>query len=249
MAGMTEPARPGRRRFQCGLGTLFVTLTLVTVLAAWLGWELRFIWDRQDYVQLCTERGRPCIMAADAGTSRYVNQAVPLPTIPIWRRVLGDEAVAYVGLPADETAEELRQFRLDCERLFPEAVRFGDESVRNALNQKTTANFVDTALGDILDFFSVKHRFRWHFDTAAIKNQYVPITTDSFANVPLHDVLETILEPQSLKYSIEQGELAVAAEPRLSSLASAFSGCGKIRSCQSPPLHVAAGINFRCGRC
>jgi hypothetical protein len=207
---MVEAPKIRRRWLQFGLGPM---LLLVTVFAVWLAWELRFVRERQAYMQRCAERPWPCLMAPDAATSPLINHTIPVPSIPIWRRWLGDEAVVYVGHPEYETPDSLRRFRLDCQRLFPEAVWFGRESVLNALDQITTVNF-DCALAVTQDYFAQKHEYRWHFDEAAFASANIRHhITDSFVNVPLHDALEKILEPHGLTYRIEQGELAITVIP------------------------------------
>ena len=119
-------APPTRRRwFQFGLGTM---LLLVTVFAVWLGWELSYIRERRAYAQGCADRGRPCVFVSEASAQGLDKLGVALPTIPIWRRWLGDEAVVLVGLPTTDFSKPIdpatqQQFMDDCERLFPEHVR------------------------------------------------------------------------------------------------------------------------------
>jgi hypothetical protein len=107
---MPQAPQTRRRWFQFGLGTLFV---VVTIFAVWLGWELKFIRERQAF-----------LMRAGADRTWYVMSSqldgpiTPrhrIPTIPFWRRWLGDEAVAIMEPPHGIAADE------EIDALFPEA--------------------------------------------------------------------------------------------------------------------------------
>jgi hypothetical protein len=114
MAENTKHAR--RRWFQFGLGTMFV---LVTAFAAWLGWELKFIRDREAFLSW---RDRKCEVeqrehpGLDGPVALWVR---PKPaTIRIWRTWLGDEPAEFVVLP--HAASIVDQER--AKALFPEAL-------------------------------------------------------------------------------------------------------------------------------
>ncbi len=91
---------PRHRGFRFSLRTLFVVVTLVAV---WLEWELRFIRERRTTRQ-----------ALDAVCAPTLFQH-PRQSIPFWRRWLGDEAVDSLCIlhGDEETAKKVR-------RLFPE---------------------------------------------------------------------------------------------------------------------------------
>jgi hypothetical protein len=118
------PSPPGRRRLQFSLGTLFV---FVTVFAVWLGWELKFIRERNSFLALLDD----CRTAEiEAARGRFVfswilTPAYEDPVIPVWRRWLGDQAQGVIILPGNTTDAHLQTAR----ELFPEAKYFGKDGV------------------------------------------------------------------------------------------------------------------------
>jgi hypothetical protein len=100
------------------LGTMFI---LVTVVAVWLGWELTFIRERQVFIKTLRDGGGQCLIASDP---EFLKTGLATPTIPFWRRWLGDEAVALV-VPRDLMTEadegKTRKFFKRARRLFPES--------------------------------------------------------------------------------------------------------------------------------
>ena len=107
---MSSPAPPTRgRRLQFGLGTMLV---VVTIFALWLGWEVRFIRERQAFLQWIKSQeptGGFVIRSSWSGA--------PAP-IPFWRRWLGDEPENLIELPAGSMPADRDQAKA----LFPEAV-------------------------------------------------------------------------------------------------------------------------------
>ena len=108
---MSQAPPTRRRRFQFGIGTM---LLIVTVFA-WLSWELKFVWDRHD-------AKAKAIYAMPADGYEHVREKVlpevtEQPRIPIWRRWLGDEPFLLLILHPEAPDEDLHRMR----RLFPEA--------------------------------------------------------------------------------------------------------------------------------
>jgi hypothetical protein len=100
---------------------------MVTVLAVWLGWELKFIRERRDFLALL-DRYR--MAEIEAARGRAVSTAVLTPSyedaiVPFWRRWLGDEAQSVILLPGNTSETHLQQAR----SLFPEAKYFAQNGV------------------------------------------------------------------------------------------------------------------------
>jgi hypothetical protein len=93
---------PRRRWFQFSLATMFV---VVTAVAIWLGWELKFIRDRKATIAR---------MVADGSGS-----AIPKPAslYPSWRRRLGDELFGLIIVPDAWTEGDAMAVK----SLFPES--------------------------------------------------------------------------------------------------------------------------------
>ena len=117
------PILPRRRWLQFSLRTMLVAVTVVAIL---LGWQLSHIRDRRAFVvsmealvaQENEQAGR-ALVSPHPGTltGTPVNIVVPNGSIPIWRRLLGDEAMLLMWLPRTSTPEDLHS----AHRLFPEA--------------------------------------------------------------------------------------------------------------------------------
>ena len=114
MASMPPAPKHTRRRFQFGLGTMFV---MVTVVAVWLGWELTFVRERRTALEWLKKNGGFVVSVAETKNNQ-VPPPEPVNEIPIWRRWLGDEAMYFVVPPDNATEDDLSRFQ----RLFPEAV-------------------------------------------------------------------------------------------------------------------------------
>lgn len=98
---------PRRRWIQFGMRTMFV---VVTAIAVWLGWELNYIRERREFSQ------RPRVLGFNQLESIHDGMGVDLPTIPFWRRWLGDHAILNIAI-RDSPEEDAS----DAMRLFPEA--------------------------------------------------------------------------------------------------------------------------------
>jgi hypothetical protein len=106
------PTPPRRRWFQFSLATMFV---VVTVLAVWLGWEVKLVRDRSDFLVWCHEGN--VAAGLERGWTAYPSRNVPAPAIPFWRRWLGDESVHAITLPPGSSAADYERATV----LFPEA--------------------------------------------------------------------------------------------------------------------------------
>ena len=112
---MTTPIPPRRRWFQFSLRTVFVGVTLV---AMWLGWELKFVRERQAFLSdLSGPYEWKALMSefrGDSAVLEYELRGVSRPiSIPFWQRWLGDEAVAAMKVTSEQKVVEAK-------RLFPE---------------------------------------------------------------------------------------------------------------------------------
>jgi hypothetical protein len=124
---MHGSAQNPRRWFRYSLRTMFV---VVTVFAVWLGWELKFIRDRKAMVDWINYNGFACT-AAEASPDLPPDKILldPSPrrvTIAFWRRWLGDEAVAYIGISTRAPDSENWQAAA---RLFPEAYWWNQQAL------------------------------------------------------------------------------------------------------------------------
>jgi hypothetical protein len=112
---------PKRRWFAFSLRTLFVG---VAVFGIWLGWEFNFVHQRNAMRDWIADHGgsvdvfvRPDVSGSLA-IIQYERVLGPEeePSIPQWRRWLGDEAINHVMMPAGTTDADLERAR----SLFPE---------------------------------------------------------------------------------------------------------------------------------
>jgi len=120
---MGSLATTTRRYWQFGLGTLFLAFTLVALAAAWCGWQMGLVHERQ---QLST-------YIVDHGGSVYSNLELvgesDAHPVSRFRRWLGDQAVAQIYLPPPAFGDE------DFARVkhaFPEANVFPPAPVGNS---------------------------------------------------------------------------------------------------------------------
>jgi hypothetical protein len=109
MALMTSPTPPRRRWFQFSLGTMLV---LVTVFAAWLGWELSFVRERKATRRWLVENEWRVLHPTYGGVEPSDF------TIPKWRVWMGDEPIAIIISPEAVTVRDLERVR----NLFREAI-------------------------------------------------------------------------------------------------------------------------------
>ena len=108
--------QPSRRRFRFSLRTMFV---LLTVCAVWLGWELKFVRERQAWVQANSALIRPAEpVAVGSAMGMFAYSIATKHYFPFWRRWLGDAPVPSIVFPAGDGAGTSRE---DVKRLFPEA--------------------------------------------------------------------------------------------------------------------------------
>ena len=107
---MMESTQPTRRRwFQFGLGTLFV---LMTVFAVWLGWELKYIRERKEFLAWVESK-----LATEANHTFMIDPLAVPAEIPVWRRWLGDKPRDAITLPFVATKADAGKARA----LFAEA--------------------------------------------------------------------------------------------------------------------------------
>ncbi|HEY4311956.1 MAG TPA: hypothetical protein VGN12_21085 [Pirellulales bacterium] len=90
---MESPILPRRRWFQFGLRSLLV---VVTLLAFWLAWELHFIRERQRLIRDYSSPPKSWLFGVLTPEKRQQDPSFRWPTIPFWRKWLGDEPVATV---------------------------------------------------------------------------------------------------------------------------------------------------------
>ena len=96
-------AKPKRRWYQFSLRTFFVLVTLVCVGFGWLGWQLRIVWDRRDFLQNHTVWYGPSN-----------GDKLPRHEIPFYRLWLGDEEVKRLDVRCEGDVTVAA-------KLFPEA--------------------------------------------------------------------------------------------------------------------------------
>jgi hypothetical protein len=113
------------------LRTLFVVVTVIGVLLAWVASQERIVLQRRALLNLLEQSGGS-VVADEPGPSKFVISAPPGPSaeamrrtlagiydrahIPWLRRLLGDRAIYVLILPAP-----LEHERLHFEQVFPEA--------------------------------------------------------------------------------------------------------------------------------
>ena len=115
---MSPAPKHSRRWLQFSLGTM---LLLVTVFAVWLGWELKFIRERQAWLRRVADDPENLVILSTGFEKRGIDYVTYLAlsepvTIPAWRRWLGDQAlISAILAPSSEIELD------DMHRLFPEA--------------------------------------------------------------------------------------------------------------------------------
>lgn len=86
-------ARPRRTWFRFSLRSLFVLVTLVGV---WLGYQMSIVRERQALLASIVARGG-IVTETDPSAARMPD----IEDIPWYRRILGDRAVASIGMGAE----------------------------------------------------------------------------------------------------------------------------------------------------
>jgi len=109
---MTTPLR--RHCFQFSLAAMFVVVTVVAVPLGWLTMEWRFIQKRHEAIEWLQDQAGGII------PTEIINYGPTdkVPSVPLWRQWMGDEAYTYVFLPWPEPSKTERDRIL---RTFPEA--------------------------------------------------------------------------------------------------------------------------------
>ena len=109
-------ARSTRHFFQFSITSL---LLLTGLVAVWLGWELKFIRERQALQRsLRANRADRCSAALGPPESRGSVAFHAPASIPWWREILGDEPITAVTFPPGVAESDLRATRSS----FPEAI-------------------------------------------------------------------------------------------------------------------------------
>jgi hypothetical protein len=104
---MSDSAPRPWRRFR--LRTLFVVFTVACAAAAWLGWNIRLVGQRNMARESIVANGG-WVATSEAGKS---------PSVSVVRRLLGDEPVEHIVFPHDTPPDDVA---LACEP-FPELSR------------------------------------------------------------------------------------------------------------------------------
>jgi hypothetical protein len=107
---------PSSRRswFQFRIGAALLFIALLGCGVAWLGAEMRFVRQRQ----MAREHAGKVFPADEwDGMRQALMPERARPQIPVWRTMLGDEAILYLLLSMDTSDEELARMVA----LFPEA--------------------------------------------------------------------------------------------------------------------------------
>ena len=106
-----HPTAPTRRRFQFGLGTMFV---LVTVVCGLLGLRYALTYERHAALQWALSHGV---------SGEFEMGLRPRPSLAWWIRALGEPSHTVIPVsdqPGDERDDYLRQLD-ELRRIFPEA--------------------------------------------------------------------------------------------------------------------------------
>jgi hypothetical protein len=136
---------PIRRRYQFGIGTM---LLIVTVFAGWFGWEVSFIRARKEMRQEIkaeyAHRGavlRQLTMwgGLDSWDTIAVNKAV---SYPAWRRWLGDTPMDLPTVTRNTEADAIRT-----RALFPESEIHYYNGCVGLSNQPRRVRIIDEAFG------------------------------------------------------------------------------------------------------
>src|SRR5262245_43460203 len=109
------PAKFRRRWFRFGLRTMFV---IVTAFSLWLGWQAKIVLDRREALDELRAAGCSTMFADEAFLEEPARwNRVELPSVPIWRRWLGDRPVAWINCWGSDDSKRTRM-----KSLFPEVL-------------------------------------------------------------------------------------------------------------------------------
>ena len=88
------------------------------------------------------------------------------------------------------------------------------------MKQKTSLDFAETPLKDVLDYLSEKHRIPIRMDASALKeagvDESTPITC-KLSGIPLRSALEIILDELQLKWTIHHDVLMITSPTKAES--------------------------------
>jgi hypothetical protein len=121
-------ARIRRRWFQFGVGTLFLVVTALTIC---LALARRPVVARRAMTNWVVKNGGFVTTVAESRDSFDPRDV----SIPAWRRLLGDEAIAHIVMPNGATEEDWLRGR----QLLPEAKWWGKRN-RKKGNRDDRAN-------------------------------------------------------------------------------------------------------------
>jgi len=117
---MTSPAPPRRRWFRYSLRTLFVLVTLMAVLLAWIGVQLKWIHDRHE---LSPHYNRTTVVykAYHHYDETHPYKTAPYKTAPWSLRVFGEKGVDEIEIDRDQSGSAQESERQRLGSLFPES--------------------------------------------------------------------------------------------------------------------------------
>jgi hypothetical protein len=125
-----EPKRK-RRWFQFSLRTLLILVALLASACAVVRWRYDFVWQRRAMIrQIAIEHRGVAGISVDPVTFEPIEQLSWI------RRLLGDQPIIDISLPADTPAAERAAIRA----VFPEARLW---SFKNSFMDKTLVPFPD----------------------------------------------------------------------------------------------------------
>ena len=104
----------------------------------------------------------------------------------------------------------------------------GEKAILKALKQKTSLDFAEAPLKDVLDYLSEKHRIPIRIDSAALKeagvDESTPITC-KLSGISLRSALEIILDELQLKWTIHHDVLMITSPTKAESDEYMYTKC------------------------